>query len=253
MTRTSPTFGETAQAMTAFLIDGVAPEDAKTSPSVRMNRMYRYQRHIYDATRRHYLLGRDEAITGLAPAPGQSVLEIGCGTGRNLIQAAKKFPQARLFGVDVSTEMLTSAIAAIESAGLDGRVRVAHGDASTFDPMPLFGTGGFDRVLISYSLSMITDWRGALAAAVALLNRGGELHAVDFGDQRDLPRIARALLRRWLAAFDVTPRDELESAMQSLAQSRGATLQSTRPFRGYAQHFAMRLPDGSLTAVSRAS
>jgi S-adenosylmethionine-diacylgycerolhomoserine-N-methlytransferase len=47
----------------------------------RMNRMYRWQRHIYDATRRYYLLGRDRLIAGLRPAAGQSVLEIGCGTG----------------------------------------------------------------------------------------------------------------------------------------------------------------------------
>ena len=50
----------------------------------RMNRMYRRQRHIYDGTRRYYLLGRDRLISGLKPAPGASVLEIGCGTGRNL-------------------------------------------------------------------------------------------------------------------------------------------------------------------------
>src|SRR6267142_3533930 len=33
----------------------------------RMNRMYRRQRHIYDGTRRYYLLGRDRLITGLRP------------------------------------------------------------------------------------------------------------------------------------------------------------------------------------------
>ena len=48
----------------------------------RMNRMYRRQRHIYDGTRRYYLLGRDQLIAGLRPAAGASVLEIGCGTGQ---------------------------------------------------------------------------------------------------------------------------------------------------------------------------
>ena len=76
----------------------------------RMNRMYRRQRHIYDATRRYYLLGRDRLIAGLHPAAGASVLEIGCGTGSNLVHAARLYPDARFFGIDISTEMLTSAI-----------------------------------------------------------------------------------------------------------------------------------------------
>src|SRR5882762_7881391 len=84
-----------------------------TEATDRMNRMYRRQRHIYDGTRRYYLLGRDRLITGLRPGAGASVLEIGCGTGRNLVLAARLYPAARFFGIDVSTEMLTSAMTAI--------------------------------------------------------------------------------------------------------------------------------------------
>ena len=67
-----------------------------------MDRMYRRQRHVYDLSRKFYLLGRDEAIARLRPAPRDKVLEIGCGTGRNLVRAAQVYPQARLFGLDVS-------------------------------------------------------------------------------------------------------------------------------------------------------
>src|ERR1700734_3818451 len=58
----------------------------------RMNRMYRRQRHIYDGTRRYYLLGRDQLIANLKPEAGANVLEIGCGTGRNLVLAGRLFP-----------------------------------------------------------------------------------------------------------------------------------------------------------------
>ena len=61
----------------------------------RMDAIYRGQRHIYDITRKYYLLGRDRVIDDLAPPPGGSVLEVGCGTARNLITAARRWPDAR--------------------------------------------------------------------------------------------------------------------------------------------------------------
>jgi S-adenosylmethionine-diacylgycerolhomoserine-N-methlytransferase len=208
----------------------------------RMNRMYRRQRHIYNATRRYYLLGRDRLIVGLRPETGASVLEIGCGTGRNLVLAARLHPNARFFGIDVSTEMLTSAISAISRRGLTDRIRVAHGDGTAFNPESLFGIQAFDHVLISYSLSMIPDWRRVLQAAASQLKPGGRLHIVDFGDQERLPVIARALLWRWLALFDVTPRDDLERVLSAMADATGANLKFERPFRGYAQYAVLTLP-----------
>jgi S-adenosylmethionine-diacylgycerolhomoserine-N-methlytransferase len=209
----------------------------------RMNPMYRRQRHIYDGTRRYYLLGRDRLISGLQPLAGSNVLEIGCGTGRNLVLAAGLYPDARFFGVDVSTEMLTSAISAISRRGMTQRIRVAHGDGTAFDPQALFGLRCFDHVMISYSLSMIPDWRRVLQAAISRLEPGGRLHVVDFGDQQRLPGLARALLLRWLAMFDVTPRVDLEQVLAAIAGKTGADLKFERPFRGYAQYAVLKLPE----------
>jgi S-adenosylmethionine-diacylgycerolhomoserine-N-methlytransferase len=213
----------------------------------RMNRMYRRQRHIYDGTRRYYLLARDRLISDLQPSAGSNVLEIGCGTGRNLVLAAGLYPDARFFGIDVSTEMLTSAISAISRHGMTKRIRVAHGDGTAFDAQVLFGVRAFDRVMISYSLSMIPDWRSALRAAASLLAPGGRLYVVDFGNQERLPGIARALLLRWLALFDVTPRDDLEGELSTMAGRSGAHLKFERPLRGYAQYAVLTLPKGSKT------
>jgi S-adenosylmethionine-diacylgycerolhomoserine-N-methlytransferase len=224
-------------------IDSSWPVEA----TARMNRMYRRQRHFYDGTRRYYLLGRDQLIAGLQPGAGANVLEIGCGTGRNLVLAAQLYRHARFFGIDVSTEMLTSAITAISRTGLSGQVRVAHGDATAFDPAILFGIPQFDHVMISYSLSMIPDWCGVLRAAASRLKLGGRLHVVDFGGQERLPAIARTLLRQWLAMFDVTPRDDLRSVLSGMADASRATLKFERPFRGYAQYAVLTLPAGPNT------
>ena len=215
---------------------------AKVSSTDLMNRTYRHQRHIYDFTRKYFLLGRDRLIDKLAPRDGDAVLEVGCGTGRNLAVAAARYPAARLHGIDVSTEMLASASATIARAGLAPRVRLAHADATCFDPQPMFGIARFDRVFVSYSLSMIPAWEAVIDHAVSILGPGGELHIVDFGGQRRLPAVFRTLLRRWLAVFHVTPRDDLEAALRARAHAHNAGLIFARPYRDYAQYAVMRLP-----------
>lgn len=199
-----------------------------------MDRMYRRQRHIYDLTRKFYLLGRDELIEALAPPDGARVLEIGCGTGRNLILAARRYPGARFFGVDISEEMLTTARANIARAGLADRVRIARGDATNFDAAALFGEGAFDSIFISYALSMIPPWRDAVAHASMLLAARGALHVVDFGDQGALPTWFRGALRSWLELFAVHPRLTLEAELGAFTRAKGLTLRFRPLYRRYA-------------------
>lgn len=199
-----------------------------------MDGVYRGQRHVYDLTRKYYLLGRDRLIDELAPPVGGRVLEVGCGTGRNLIAAAQCWPGARFYGIDISEEMLKSARTSIARAGLAKRIRVAQGDATDFDPNALFRTDTFDRIFQSYTLSMIPDWQGAMREAVHRLSAHGSLHIVDFGQQEDLPRWWRAALLGWLAHFHVEPRAMLVEAAREVANDAGGQVSVTRLYRGYA-------------------
>ena len=74
--------------------------------------------------------------------------------------------------------------------------------------------------MISYALSMIPPWREALAHALDVVAPGGSLHIVDFGDCAGLPGPFKAALRRWLAMFDVTPRDDLATRSRRSPQAR---------------------------------
>jgi S-adenosylmethionine-diacylgycerolhomoserine-N-methlytransferase len=205
-----------------------------------MDRIYRHQRHIYDFTRKYFLLGRDRMIAEIDARDGARVLEIGCGTGRNLIMVARKYPGASCFGIDVSTAMLNSAMGAISRAGLEARIHVAHADATRFEPGLLFGVDQFDRIFISYSLSMIPQWQGVAGTALARLAPNGELRIIDFGGQERLPAALRRLLWRWLGAFHVEPRDDLEAMLRASAAASGATMTFARPYRGYAQYAVVR-------------
>ena len=207
-----------------------------------MDRMYRHQRHIYDITRKFYLLGRDQMIRRLNPRAQARILEIGCGTGRNLILAAGRYPNASFRGIDVSAEMLSSAANAIGRAGLSARVSVAQGDAATLEPSAVFGIAAFERIFISYALSMIPNWPAVLDRAIAALAPGGELHIIDFGGQERLPRLFRFLLRHWLALFDVMPCDQLQAELIARAARHDAFVLVDRPYRGYAQYAIARMP-----------
>lgn len=199
-----------------------------------MDGVYRWQRHIYDLTRKYYLLGRDRLISGLDVPAGGTVLELGCGTGRNIVLAARRYPDARFFGLDISAEMLETATAAIAREGLSGRVKLARGDATDFDAKALFAVESFDRIFVSYSLSMIPGWENTVSAALAALSPGGSLHVVDFGQQEALPRWFRRLLRGWLKKFHVEPRAALRAVMVSESERIGASLRFRTLYRGYA-------------------
>jgi len=212
--------------------DAAAPAEAGDNAAL-MDGVYRRQRHIYDLTRKYYLLGRDRLIARLDPPAGGSVLEIGCGTGRNLIAAARAHPDARFFGIDISSEMLATARGNIRRAGFSERIALGRGDAASFNPEALFGRAQFDRVFFSYSLSMIPAWREALQHTARMIAPGGRLLVVDFGQQERMPKWFRAGLFAGLARFHVTPRAELPAAVQRIAGAdRAMTI--TPLYRGYA-------------------
>lgn len=212
-----------------------------TSHAGLMDGVYRRQRHIYDLTRKYYLLGRDDLIEGLAARPGDRVLELGCGTGRNLLKAAARYPQSHFLGIDISEQMLQTARKAV-AASAHGNIRLAKGDASAFDLEALFAIQPVERVFISYSLSMIPPWRATIGAALDCLKPGGELHIVDFGQQANLPKTFRTALHAWLAKFHVEPRADLVEAVTAEAAARDAQVKFQSLYRDYAWLLRISLP-----------
>lgn len=212
-----------------------APEDIR----VRMDRMYRPQKYIYDLTRKYYLLGRDRLVDGLGARPGQRVLDIGCGTGRNLARTGRRYPGVRLYGLDAAAPMLELTASRLRRAGLEAGL--ARGVAEAFDPAALFGVkDGFDHVTISYCLSMVDDPVAALRAARRQLRPGGTLHIVDFGDMTRLPSWFARAMRAWLARFHVRHRPEIETTLHALAAESCGSVETVEVGGRYALLFRLR-------------
>ena len=159
-----------------------------------MDRMYRRQRHIYDLSRKFYLLGRDEAIAGLRARAGRQ------GARDRLRHRA----QSRQAGAAPILRRGSSASTCRGKCWRARRLRwrapgfppaspSPEADATAFDPEALFGEAAFERVMISYALSMIPPWREALAQALDVLAPGGSLASRRF---RRLRRVARPVQDR---------------------------------------------------------
>lgn len=106
----------------------------------------------------------------------QSILEVGCGTGKNLLYLGRLFPEAQLWGLYLSPHMLARAREKLR--GLRHRLTLI--EAPYDQPV---ARGQFDLVVFSYALSMFNPgWEAALQAADRDLSPEGAIAVVDFHD-----------------------------------------------------------------------
>ncbi len=147
-----------------------------------LHNYYALHARIYDATRWTFLFGRERILHRIATVSQPTrILEVGCGTGRNLRSMQRIFPNAEITGVDLSIDMLE--IAKRKTSG----VRLIQQAYNA--PM----VGSFDLVLFSYALTMFNPgWEQAIQAAKANLTPDGLLAVVDFSHTRS------ATFRRWM-------------------------------------------------------
>jgi S-adenosylmethionine-diacylgycerolhomoserine-N-methlytransferase len=224
---------------TARAENGSSSSPADGDQAAAMDRMYRLTRHIYDLTRAYYLLGRDQMLAKIGTGPATATLEVGCGTARNLIKLARRPQPGLLCGLDASQEMLDTAAASIARAGVPAAglepIRLRQALAENLDAKLLFDRDKpFDTIFFSYCLSMVPTWPGAIEAALANLEPGGLLLIVDFWDQRDLPGVFAAGLKRWLSLFHVHYRPEVHAALVELGRAGRADVSFESVARRYA-------------------
>lgn len=164
-----------------------------------LNAYYRKVSYIYDATRKYYLFGRDSVLEELLRQPWESLVEVGPGTGRNLVKLRGARPFALYGGIEVSDEML--AIARKRCPGM----KLEQGFAEDADYTALLGTPP-QRILFSYCLSMVQDGDAALRNARRHLAADGRVVVVDFGDLTGL-RFMAGVMKWFLGAFHVAAPD----------------------------------------------
>jgi S-adenosylmethionine-diacylgycerolhomoserine-N-methlytransferase len=145
-----------------------------------IQRYYRVHSKIYDSTRWSFLFGRNELCKQLSQLSDiNHILEIGCGTGKNLLALRRLMPYMKLTGLDISKEMLDIA----QKNAKEKNAKITFIQQPYIKPIDKDGTP--DLIIFSYALSMFNSgWQKAIDTAYDNLNSGGLIAVADFHQSR---------------------------------------------------------------------
>lgn len=136
---------------------------------------------FYDLTSGEWPLYRRGRVVGidlLALREGDTVVDVGCGTGLNFpLLLAAVGPTGRVIGVDRSAAMLGMAERRIAGHGWEN-VTIAHADATRFTAADIAGEK-VDAVFATYALSLMPGWPAAWLRMRSVLRPGGRAGIVD--------------------------------------------------------------------------
>lgn len=181
-------------------------------------KLYRKRAPRYDLTARLYcLLGfrgwayRKAAVRALRPRPGDTVVEIGCGTGLNFSLLEEEVgPEGRIVGVDMTDAMLAGARGRVEERGWRN-VELVEADA-TYCEFP----EGVDGILSTFALTLVPEFDDVIRRGAGALREGGrwvvaDLKLPDAGWRRPLLPILLPLTRPFGVTLDLAERRPWES------------------------------------------
>lgn len=179
----------------------------------QITRRYDRLARFYNVLEPLYLIhdgARRKAVQALELSTGDTVLEIGCGTGRNLAHLLNAVGDGgRVIGVDASSGMLAEAHKLVERHGWSN-VQLLQADAAKLAAEP-----ALDGALFSLSYSVLPDRGPALEAAWRQLRAGGRLVVMDAGLPDNL--LGRILRPAGRVLVSIAPGDPYSRPWDDLA------------------------------------
>jgi demethylmenaquinone methyltransferase/2-methoxy-6-polyprenyl-1,4-benzoquinol methylase len=163
----------------------------------RLIQTYRKKAKHYNVTSRFYPVPgypleaqRHRAVQALGLRPGDTVVDIACGTGQNFSLLEQMIgPEGRIVGVDLTDAMLAQAQHRIETNGWSN-ISLVQADAAEFD----FPTE-VDGILSTYALSQVPECGDVIAHGAAALSLGRRWVVLDLEAPNSAPR--------WLAQLGI--------------------------------------------------
>lgn len=188
--------------------------------------VYRRRAKYYDVTANlYYLLGvreyayRRRAVNALRLKPGDTVVEIGCGTGLNFSLLQRKVGKTgRIIGVDITDAMLDEARARIARKNWTNVELVLSSAADYRFPE------GVDGILSTFALTLEPEYDRVVAAGAKALRPGGRFVLLDLklpeNWLRYLAPVLIFLTRPFAVSWEVAKRHPWESMRRHLKNVR---------------------------------
>ena len=130
--------------------------------------------------------------------PGETVLDVGCGTATLALMAKQMNPETTVIGLDVDSRILEIARHKAQVLGVE--ITLHEGDASRL-PYP---NHCMDRLLSSFLFHHLAteNKQQSVAEAFRVLRPGGELHVLDFGRPHNIYSLLVSYVLRWAEEMD---------------------------------------------------
>jgi ubiquinone/menaquinone biosynthesis C-methylase UbiE len=160
---------------------------------------------------------RLRAVQALGLHPGDSVVDIACGTGLNFPLIEKVIgPAGRIVGVDLTDAMLARAQDRIETNAWRN-VSLVQADAAEFDFPPKV-----DAIISTYALTQVPRCAEVIAHGAAVLSSGGRLAVLDVKVPDNMPgwlgQTGTALVRPFAAIDEWIMRRPWEAIRAAIQQ-----------------------------------
>nr|WP_314441906.1 class I SAM-dependent methyltransferase [uncultured Sphingomonas sp.] len=139
---------------------------------------------------------RDKLLRQVAPRDGETIADVGCGTGTFALMMKQAAPGARIIGIDPDAAVLKRAAAKAKEVGLDIEWRLGFArDAAELE-------GQLNKAVSSLVFHQVPllEKRNGVAAMFASVRPGGEIHIADYAHQRS--KIMRSLFRLTVQLLD---------------------------------------------------
>ncbi len=169
----------------------------------KTEKIYNTHSKFYDLTRKFFLFNRKKAIELLDVQKQDKIIDLACGTGLNIPLLLKKTSSENIFGIDYSEAMLKKARKKYPD------VKFFRGDASDYN---IFYK--FDKIICTYSMSMIDDWKKTILNAKNSLKDNGIFVILDFYKWNGTIKLFYPIFKSWLEKYGVNPEKNLESYLK---------------------------------------
>ena len=151
----------------------------------KLEKFYGLHSKVYDLTRPFFLFSRERAL---------SMLDLACGTGLNIPYIARVINEENITGIDYSESMLARAKTKFPN------IRFIQGDISNYKFEETF-----DKIICTYSLSMVESWQETIQNVRKYLSRNGTFLILDFHPWDGAMKPLYPMFKYWLKMHGVDP------------------------------------------------